>query len=211
MEWLEGEDLCARLGRTGLSVSESLVVVRRVAEGLAAAHARGVVHRDVKPSNVFLVGSDPAGAKLLDFGIVRVQLSARAPSAHPMTRTGMVIGTVGYMSPEQAIADRAVDARSDVFSLGCILFECLTVEPAFSGAHVVAVLAKVLREEAPHLRQLRPELPVAIDELLARMLSKDKASRPADGSAVLRELDTLRNRPRGLRVPAARVGIDVVC
>lgn len=191
MEWLDGEDLSARFARAGLTVAESLAVVRRVAEGLAAAHARGVVHRDVKPSNVFLVGGDPARTKLLDFGIVRVQLSAHPPSAAPMTRTGTVIGTVGYMSPEQAIADRAVDVRSDVFALGCVLFECLTGEPAFSGAHVVAVLAKVLREEARHLRELRPELPVAMDELVARMLSKDKASRPADGSAVLRELDAL--------------------
>ena len=191
MEWLDGEDLDARLARAGLSVAESLAVARRVAEGLAAAHALGVVHRDVKPSNMLLVGADPARAKLLDFGVVRLQLAGHAPTARAMTRTGMVIGTVGYMSPEQAVADRALDARTDVFALGCVLFECLTGQPAFSGAHVVAVLAKVLREEAPRVRQLRPELPAALDDLVARMLSKDKRSRPADGTAFLRDLDAL--------------------
>ena len=198
MEWLDGEELAARLARAGLSVAESLAVARRVAEGLATAHALGVVHRDVKPSNVLLVGADPARAKLLDFGIVRLQLAGHAPTARAMTRTGMVIGTVGYMSPEQAVSDRALDARTDVFALGCVLFECLTGQPAFSGAHVVAVLAKVLREEAPRVRQLRPELPAAIDDLVARMLSKDRRGRPADGTAFLRELDALGSLSGGV-------------
>ena len=198
MEWLDGEDLDARLERAGLSVAESLAVARRVAEGLATAHALGVVHRDVKPSNVLLVGADPARAKLLDFGIVRLQLAGHAPTARAMTRTGMVIGTVGYMSPEQAVSDPALDARSDVFALGCVLFECLTGQPAFSGAHVVAVLAKVLREEAPRVRQLRPELPAALDDLVARTLSKDRRARPADGAAFLRELDALGSSSGGV-------------
>jgi tetratricopeptide (TPR) repeat protein len=190
MEWLEGEDLAERLGRAGLSVAESFMVVRRVAEGLAAAHAIGIVHRDVKPSNVFLLGGEPARAKLLDFGIVRLEARAHGATAGRVTGTGLVLGTLGYMSPEQATADRAVDARSDVFALGSVFFECLTGEPAFSGAHVVAVLAKVLREDAPRVRQLRPELPPVLDDLVARMLSKDKAGRPADGGEVLRELES---------------------
>ena len=102
-----------------------------------------------------------------------------------------MLGTVGYMSPEQATADPALDPRSDVFSLGCLLFECLTGERAFSGVHVVAVLAKILREDAPRLRQLRPELPAALDELVARMLSKEKTGRPVDGGAVFSELEAL--------------------
>ncbi len=142
----------------------------------------------MKPSNVLLVDGEPARAKLLDFGIVRMELSGAAPTATPMTRTGAVLGTVGYMSPEQAIGEKNLDARTDVFALGCVLFECLTGEPAFSGDHVVAVLAKVLREEAPRVRALRPELPEALDALVARMLSKDRGSRPEDGGAVLTEL-----------------------
>jgi hypothetical protein len=191
MEWLEGEDLANRLARTGLSVAESVTVVLRVAEAMAEAHGRGIVHRDVKPSNVFLVAGEPERAKLLDFGIARVQLSPYGPTARPITGTGMVLGTVGYMSPEQALADGPVDARTDVFALGCLLFECLTGQPAFSGAHVVAVLAKVLGEEAPRVRSLRLDLPAVLDNLVARMLCKNKEGRPVNGGALLRELDAL--------------------
>ena len=191
MEWLEGEDLRERLARDGLTVTESIALARRVAEGLAAAHARGIVHRDVKPSNVLLLDGDPARTKLLDFGIVRLQAPSLAPTPRPMTGSGIVLGTVGYMSPEQAMGDRALDARTDVFALGCVLFECLTGRPAFSGAHAVAVLAKVLREEAPRLREVRPELPPALDELVARMLSKNQAARPSDGASFLHELNAL--------------------
>jgi hypothetical protein len=202
MEWLDGEDLRERLAHAGLAVAESVALARRVAGGLATAHARGVVHRDVKPSNVLLLDGDPARAKLLDFGIVRLQDSAPATSARSLTGSGVVLGTVGYMSPEQAMGDRALDARTDVFALGCVLFECLTGRPAFSGAHVVAVLAKVLREEAPRVREFRQELSPMLDELVGRMLSKDKAGRPSDGSALLRELEGLGSLDGG--APAVR-------
>ena len=210
MEWLQGEDLAKRLGRERLTVGASLEVARRVAAGLAAAHERGLVHRDVKPSNVLLVEGQPAQAKLLDFGIVRKDLSGMAPTPPPMTRSGMVLGTVGYMSPEQAIAERNLDARADVFALGCVLFECLTGEPVFSGDHVVAVLAKVLREEAPRVRAVRPELPEALDALVARMLSKDRGSRPEHGGAVLRELVALGSVAGGAPevAPRASVGLS---
>jgi hypothetical protein len=204
MLWLEGEDLARRLSRRGLTVAESLAVARRVAEGLSLAHARGLVHRDVKPSNLLLVQGDPARATLLDFGIVHTGLSGMAPTARPATRTGTVLGTVGYMSPEQAIADRKLDARSDVFALGCVLFECLTGQPAFSGEHVVAVLAKVLRAEVPRVRELRPELPTGLDDLVARMLAKEPTGRPDDGAAVLLELDALGGVTGGVPEAAAQ-------
>jgi tetratricopeptide (TPR) repeat protein len=101
----------------------------------------------------------------------------------------MIIGTVGYMSPEQATADPALDARSDVFALGCVLFECLTGQPVFAGAHVVAVLAKVLREEAPRVRHVRPDLPAGLDDLIAQMLAKERSQRPRDAAAVMRALE----------------------
>jgi tetratricopeptide (TPR) repeat protein len=184
MEWLDGEDLRDRLARGGLDVTQSIALVRRVAEGLGAAHSRGIVHRDVKPSNVMLAGGDTSAPKLLDFGIARFDRATASPTSPPMTRTGVVLGTVGYMSPEQATAEPAIDARADVFSLGCLLFECLTGRPAFSGAHVVAVLAKVLREDAVRLRELRPELPEALEDLVARMLAKERDVRPRDGTEV---------------------------
>jgi hypothetical protein len=204
MEWLDGEDLQQRLARTGLSATQSIDVACRVADGLAVAHRRSIVHRDVKPSNVFLPAGDPSKAKLIDFGIVRLTASGFAQTAQALTRTGVLLGTVGYMSPEQAIADRSVDARTDVFALGCVLFECLTGEHAFSGAHVVAVLAKVLREEAPRLRQLRPELPPALEDLVARMLAKDKTARPADGAALLEELEAFRSLVGGVPAMGSR-------
>ena len=197
------------MARARLDVSESLDLARRVAEALAAAHARGVVHRDVKPSNVLLVDGLPARAKLLDFGIVRRELSGMAPTAPPMTRTGVVLGTVGYMSPEQAIGEKNLDARADVFALGSVLFECLTGQPVFSGDHMVAVLAKVLREEAPRVRALRPELPEALDALVARMLSKDRNARPQHGAAVLRELVALGSIAGGAPEAGLRTAVGL--
>ena len=183
MEWLDGEDLAQRLERGAVSVSDAVAVARRAAEGLALAHARGVVHRDVKPSNLFLVGGDPARLKVLDFGVARLAARARV-----MTKTGAIVGTVGYMAPEQATGERDIDARADVFSLGCVLFECLTGQPAFAAEHAVAILAKVLREEAPRVSALVPAVPPVLDELVARMLAKDRSERPADTSALVAEL-----------------------
>jgi len=165
MEWLEGETLEERLGRASLDVAESLDLLRGAAAGLAAAHARAIVHRDVKPSNLMLVEGDPSRPKLLDFGIVRLPLP---PSRK--TRTGTIVGTFGYMAPEQARGLSDVDVRADVFALGCVVFECLTGQPAFSGTNVAATLAKVILDEAPRLRSLRPDLPDELDTLVARML-----------------------------------------
>jgi tetratricopeptide (TPR) repeat protein len=185
MEWLDGEDLACRLERGGLTIDESVALAARVAEALGAAHARGIVHRDLKPSNIFLVGRRIDQVKVLDFGI------ARLASVTRLTRTGVIIGTPGYMAPEQAQNDRAVDARADVFSLGCVLFECLTGAPAFAAEHVMALLAKVLFAEPPRLRELRPEAPAALEQLVARMLAKDPAERPRDGAAVAEALRAL--------------------
>jgi tetratricopeptide (TPR) repeat protein len=210
MQWLEGEDLARRLSRSALDLTESLAIGRSLAGALAAAHARGMVHRDVKPSNVQLVAGDPYRAMLLDFGIVHMGLSGMATTARPRTQTGTVLGTVGYMSPEQAVADKHIDARADVFALGCVLYECLTGEPAFFAAHVAAVLAKVLREEAPRVRELRPELPQAVDDLVGRLLAKDRSKRPEDGAAVLRELEALGTIEAGAPVAATvpQVGLS---
>ena len=186
MEWLTGEDLDQRLERQGLSAVESVALARRVCEALAAAHARGVVHRDIKPPNIFLPGGDVARAKVLDFGIARQQRGN-----HAATRTGTVLGTPGYMAPEQVRGERVIDARVDVFSVGCVLFECLTGRPVFEGDTAVSILARILIDDAPRTSTLRPSVPPALDDLIAAMVSRRKEDRPPDAAAVIEALDAL--------------------
>ena len=194
MEWLDGEDLGAALLRGVLSIDDAQAVARRVAEALVAAHTRGIVHRDIKPANLFLPNGDVTRLKVLDFGIARSHAARPFDSTVlPITKTGGVIGTVGYMSPEQARGSSTVDARTDVFALGCVLFECVTGRPAFAGANAVAVLAKVLLEEAPRTRHFEPMVPPDLDELIARMLAKAPSDRPRDATAVLRALEVSRS------------------
>ncbi len=182
MEWLEGEDLARHLQRGRLTIDAAARMIGQVAEALAAVHARGVVHRDLKPSNLFLVGGDTEDVKILDFGV------ARFGSLRATTQTGTVLGTPGYMAPEQARSGSPIDTRVDVFALGCVLFEALTGAPAFAGAHLMAMLAKILFEEAPRVSDLRPEVPEALDLLVASMLAKNPDERPRDGAAVARAI-----------------------
>jgi len=186
MEWLEGEDLEVRLAREALTVDQSIGIARRASEALAAAHARGIVHRDVKPSNLFLIGRNADDVRVLDFGIAR---SLGASVA--LTGAGGVIGTVGYMAPEQARGDAGLDARADVFALGCVLYECIAGRAAFEGTEFVAVLIKILLDDPPRLHELRADVAHGLDALVARMLSKDPSLRPADGAALASELAAL--------------------
>ncbi|HEY6461290.1 MAG TPA: serine/threonine-protein kinase, partial [Polyangiaceae bacterium] len=190
MEWLDGQDLRAKLAAGPLSVRDALALVRAAAEALAVAHARGIVHRDVNPRTLFLAGGDPRTVKVLDFGIAR---PLRATFG--MTMPGMYLGTPGYMAPEQARSNEEIDARADVFALGCVLYECLTGVPAFSADNLMALLGKVLFEDAPRLRS-RGEFPLAIDDLVARMLAKDLLRRPADAGAVVAAIAALEDDAR---------------
>jgi len=184
MEWIEGESLAERLKRGPLSVADTLTLGSRMAEALAVAHARTIIHRDLKPGNLLLEHGDVGHVKILDFGLAR----NAAASLLVLTRTGELAGTPGYMAPEQARGLHDVNPRADVYSFGCVLFECLAGRPAFSGEHVYAVLAKILVEEPPRISELRPDVPLALDDLLFRMLSKDPADRPADAAEVQAEL-----------------------
>lgn len=183
MEWLEGEDLAQRLARKPLSKLEAVEVAGATAGALAVAHARGIVHRDVKPSNIFLVDGDAARAKVVDFGIARWTRSARA-----LTMQGSALGTPGYMAPEQARGEPAVDARADVFALGCVLFECLTGRPAFVADNLVGLLARVLLDLVPAPSAVVDGLPPRLDALVARMLAKEPEHRPRDGREVAHSL-----------------------
>jgi eukaryotic-like serine/threonine-protein kinase len=186
MEWIEGADLADRLARGPLTPAESLAVTSRVARALATAHAAGIVHRDVKPNNVMLALGQPDAARLVDFGIAR-----HAGAHNRLTHTGAIIGTPQYMAPEQARGLRDVDARVDVYALGCVLFECLTGSPPFIGETPVAVLARVLLEEPPRLWERWPGAPAALEALVARLLAKEPQQRPKDGAAVLALLENL--------------------
>jgi tetratricopeptide (TPR) repeat protein len=185
MEWLVGEDLDTRLGRAPLTVEESVALARRVCEALAVVHPRGVVHRDIKPANIFLPDGDVRRARLLDFGI------ARREGVRAATGTGVVMGTPGYMAPEQVRGDRGIDGRVDIFAVGCVLFECLTGHPAFDGATPLAILARILMDDAPRASTLRPALPPALDDLVARMVARNREARFADVGAALAALDAL--------------------
>lgn len=178
MEWLEGEDLRHRLTRGPLPPRAAVAMALRAAEALGHAHERGVVHRDIKPSNVFLANCDPSAARLVDFGVARSMRSGQS-----LTAVGGIVGTPAFMAPELARGQRP-DARADVYSLGCTLFQCLTGRPVFSGDHALAVLLQVVLERPPRLRDLCPDVPAQLDELLAAVLSKEPENRPADGRAL---------------------------
>ncbi|MGK3986301.1 protein kinase [Sorangium sp. So ce136] len=182
MEWLDGETLSERLTHKGLTLEETVELGLRVARTLGAIHELGLVHRDLKPSNLLLEEGALERVSLIDFGL------ARAATDEPLTAAGLVLGTPGYMAPEQARGELSVDARADVFALGCILYRCLTGRAAFQGNGGLAVLMKVLLEDPPRVREIRPGIPAALDRLVARMLAKSPSDRPADGDAVADEL-----------------------
>ena len=190
MEWLAGEDLGARLRRGGMDVPSALAMVRRAAEAVGAAHAAGVVHRDLKPGNLFLVRDDPRDVKLIDFGIARLRATVSDLTAGA-TSVGTFLGTVGYLAPEQARGEPTVGPASDVFSLGVVLYHCVTGHRPFQGANPTAVLAKILFEEPAPAREHRPELSASLEALLKRCLAKSPDGRPADGRALAAELDRL--------------------
>ncbi len=189
MELLEGEALAERLRRGPLSVSETVPIGLGMMAALSALHAQGIVHRDLKPSNVFLT---PHGVKLLDFGLARPADPARARSlgsAADLTRTGMLVGTPRYMAPEQ-VTGEAIDARTDLFATGAILFEMLAGRPAFGGRNVVEILHATLHEHPPALTG-SPAV-AAADRVIHRALAKRPADRPASADAMAEELRAVR-------------------
>jgi serine/threonine protein kinase len=186
MELLEGESLAECLRRGPLTVSHAVPIGLGMLAALSALHARGIVHRDLKPSNVFLTLH---GVKLLDFGLARPELEASFAPTEGLTRTGMVLGTPRYMAPEQVEGD-AVDARSDLFAAGAILFEMLAGRPAFKGRSVVEILHATLHEQPPALTG--SPVVAAVDRVIRRALAKAPAERPASADAMAEELRAVR-------------------
>jgi len=192
MPWLEGQDLEARLRAGPLSIDETLTVALCVADALACLHGRGLVHRDLKPSNLFLPDGRIDQVQVIDLGIARTTIPTR-----PLTMSGILMGTPGFIAPEQARGDREIAPTVDVFAFGCVLFECLTGKRLFGGSHVMAVLAKILLEEPPRARELRPDVPDGLDLLIHKMVSKDPARRPRDGAQLKQWLEEMRDAPPG--------------
>jgi tetratricopeptide (TPR) repeat protein len=191
MEWLEGEDLAQRQRRAPLDLSRSLLVAAEVCDALAAAHAAGIVHRDVKPSNVLLEGSGPGKGntfevKLVDFGV------ATGGDAK-LTRTGAIVGTPAYMAPEQARGDGEVDTRADLYALGATLFEMITGRPPHVGPTPIAILARLVTTPAPRLSEVFLDAPARLDELMASLLATAPSERPASAADVARELRAIHD------------------
>jgi serine/threonine protein kinase/tetratricopeptide (TPR) repeat protein len=186
MEWLAGETLEERLARGPLGVLSGLRLGRRVLEGLAVAHRKGIVHRDIKPANLFLPERDLAQAKVLDFGIAR-----RTADTRRITMTGSSLGTPAYMSPEQVRGVKTLDGRSDIFSLGSVLYECIIGEVAFPGETPLAVLAKICLEDSVSVETRHPDLPASVAALLSRMLAKNPDARPASAADLAQEIGAL--------------------
>jgi serine/threonine protein kinase len=183
MEYLEGETLAALLARGGGLVAETetaLAVVAKLAAGLAAAHERGLVHRDIKPENVFLVYEGGTAVKLLDFGVAR--------SVGPGTPEGAFVGTPAYMSPEQCRGAGLVGIGSDVYSLGCVLFEMLCGRPPFLRGSPGELLAAHLVELAPRASAFSAAVPAALDDLLLRALAKNPDQRQPTMAALIEDL-----------------------
>jgi eukaryotic-like serine/threonine-protein kinase len=186
LEYLAGQPLSERLESGRLPMREALRIGARLADALHHAHAHGIVHRDVKPANIMIVSGagDEPGVKLMDFGVAKVPASQ-------LTAAGEFFGTPSYMSPEQALG-HPVDGRSDLFSLGGVLYAMLTGERAFDGPSVPTILAMIAHRDVPAPSQRVPELPADVDAVVARALAKDPGKRYPDGRTLAEDLEDVR-------------------
>jgi serine/threonine protein kinase len=196
MEFLEGEALSALVIREApLAIERCLRIARQIVSALGAAHGKGIVHRDVKPENVFLLRrGEQDFVKVVDFGVSKA-VRSREDGAEllRLTRTGMVLGTPLYMSPEQARGNEDVDVRADVWAVGVLLYECLTGEVPFRANNYLGVISQVLTQEIQPPSKLRPELgiPPAVEAVVMRAMAKDRNDRYQDMATLERDLDRL--------------------
>ncbi len=210
MEYVAGETLDHLIGRKGLAVRTALKYASQIADALAAAHAAGIVHRDLKPANVMVT---PQGlVKVLDFGLAKLseegQADAFAETLHgdgaSLTEAGTILGTVAYMSPEQADGKK-VDARSDIFSFGSVLYEMVTGRRAFAGGSKLSSLSAVLHTEPQPASLSAPDIPLELDRIIARCLKKDPARRWQSMADVKVALDELRDETESSSVDPSRL------
>jgi eukaryotic-like serine/threonine-protein kinase len=198
MEFVDGKTLDQLIGKRGLPLKETLRYSIQIAGALARAHAAGIVHRDLKPANV-MVGENGL-VKLLDFGLAKLTEKSADSEADtvsmtaekgPETEEGTIVGTVAYMSPEQA-EGKKVDARSDIFSFGSVLYEMVTGRRAFGGANKISMLSAILHQEPQPLGELVPDFPAEMEKIISRCLRKDQERRPQHAGDIKLALDELR-------------------
>jgi tetratricopeptide (TPR) repeat protein len=190
MPFVEGQSLRERLAQKGaLPISEAVSILSDVAKALEYAHARDLVHRDIKPDNVLLAGN---AAVVTDFGIAKALSASRTPTpGSTLTQAGTSLGTPAYMAPEQAAADPATDQRADIYAFGILAYELLAGQPPFAGRSPQKLLAAQLGERPTPIETVRPDAPPALAELVTRCLEKNADDRPQDAAALVRTLDTL--------------------
>jgi serine/threonine protein kinase len=206
MEHLEGETLAARLAARGaLPIADAIIIATQILEALEAVHRQHIIHRDLKPGNIFLLGgarSDRPVAKLLDFGLAKqrsghaLDVTLSRTVAASATGVGLILGTAAYMSPEQADG-LPLDARSDLFSLGAVLYEMITGRRAFEGGSTVSTLAAVLRNEPPRVSRLRADVPLALEAAIVRLLAKQPQARFSSAADVKYILESILGNTSG--------------
>ncbi|HVX39151.1 MAG TPA: protein kinase [Gemmatimonadaceae bacterium] len=188
MALVEGGSVGERLRQSGVfSVDDTRRILREVADALAYAHARGVVHRDIKPDNI-LLDRDSGRAMVTDFGIARAASDDDSGGTR-LTATGVAIGTPAYMSPEQCAGDREIDGRSDLYALGTVAYQMLTGEPPFTGGSTPAIMVKHVTETPVPLRRKRADVPEDLERIIMRLLAKEPGQRFANGGALVDALD----------------------
>jgi tetratricopeptide (TPR) repeat protein len=212
MPYVEGESLRARLGRGPIGIVEATGILKDIARALEFAHSRGVVHRDIKPDNVLLAGSS---ATVTDFGIAKaLTVSRAAVPGSTLTAAGTSVGTPMYMAPEQAAGDPTLDYRSDIYSFGVVAYELLAGHAPFTGPTPAKIVAAHFSEAPRDIRDVRPDTPAALGDLVMQCLEKDVAKRPQSASDILRLLDAVPSGQHATRrtfgVGKALVGAAVL-
>jgi tetratricopeptide (TPR) repeat protein/predicted Ser/Thr protein kinase len=219
MEFLKGQTLNHAIGNHPLEFDRVLTLAAQIAEGLDAAHREGIIHRDIKPANIFI--TERGQAKILDFGLAKPVTQPRGGAVHspemtagaeptaatagPLTSPGTTVGTVAYMSPEQ-VRGKELDARSDLFSLGVVLYEMASGRPAFPGSSSAEISASILRDDPPPLSRINPQLPPDLERIISRALEKDPELRYQSASDLRAELQRLKRDADSGRVPVPAGG-----